>query len=486
MSNSDAYSKRTQLILLLAGPLCMLIIAIIFSKCTSLNGQAALVVGMITWVALWWMTEVVDLGVTALLPLILLPIIQIAEIQDVASVYADKTVILFLGGFLLALGVERVELHLRFATVMLRLFGSRPAYQVLGVLMVSGLSSMWISNTATAMMMLPVVFSLTGFWRKTQDESISQPIRVALLLALAYGCTIGGISTPIGSPPNALLVGFLEKQGITVSFLDWMILVSPLSIFMGIVTWIFLVKVYPKVSFNSFQMGNKASAILPKEQRMGWQQWTVLLIFLCAVSGWVLRGWIPDTQVGFQWLHQIGDAGIALSCGILVLLIPGKASGLLCEWSWVVKKIPWGILILFGGGLSLAFAMERTGLTHTIGDLMKTINYPIWLMLLIVAVIAIFASEIMSNTAQASMIYPIIASISILGENYLLPMLFAGCLGSSLAFMLPAGTPPNAVVFGSHELRIKDMMRVGICLNIIAAIAIASYISLIVDHLHFN
>jgi sodium-dependent dicarboxylate transporter 2/3/5 len=392
-------------------------------------------------------------------------------------------VILFLGGFLLALGIERVELHLRFATVMLRLFGSRPAYQVLGILVVSGLSSMWISNTATAMMMLPVVYSLTRFWRKNQDESVSQPIRISLLLALAYGCTIGGIATPIGSPPNALLIGFLEKKGITVSFLDWFIMVSPVSIFMGMMVWIILVWVYPKLSFKSFPIDNEEAVFLPEQQRMEWQQWTVLFIFLCAVFGWVLRGWIPDTQTGFQWLHRLGDAGIALSCGILVLLIPGKSAGFLCHWTWAVKKIPWGILILFGGGLSLAFAMEKTGLTHAVGGIMQQINYPMWLMLFTIAIIAIFASEIMSNTAQASMIYPIIAGISMSGEAFMLPLLLAGCLGSSLAFMLPAGTPPNAVVFGSHELRIKDMMRAGLYLNLIAALVIASYITLIAGSL---
>lgn len=463
---------------LVAGPIAGLLV-LLFFKPEGLPqvGQATAAVAVL--MAIWWATEAIPVAVTAFLPLILFPVLGIAAIGETAPSYAHPTIYLFLGGFVIALAIERAGLHRRLALTIFRYVDVNGRSLVGGFMVVAALLSMWISNTSTALMMLPIAMSVLAVIRD-QMPGMSQRERsdfeTALLLGLAYGATLGGMTTLVGTPPNAFMSGFMETNyGIEVDFARWMIVGVPLAIIMLPVSWFMLTRIIFKVDFRASpeareemrNLGGHVGPLTKAEVR-------IALLFLLLVIGWIGR---KPLSAAFG-IEGLSDAGIAMTAALAAFLIPsGSQPGSLLNWS-DTQRLPWGVLILFGGGLALAGGMSSTGLTLWIGQQLAPLS-DVHIALLIVAATAlvIFLTELTSNLATTATFLPVIAALAVETGNDPLLFVIPVTLAASCAFMLPVATPPNAIVFSSGYLSIPRMMRAGIVLNIIG-IGVLSVIAL--------
>lgn len=492
------------------------------------------------WMAVWWMTEAVAIPVTALLPLVLFPVMGVMSMADSAAPYANELIFLFMGGFFLAAGMESTGLHRRIALNVVGAVGTSPERLVLGFMLATALISMWISNTATTAMMLPIGLAVVGLFRVgaqgvpgssgANDDDEHQDggqLGVSLMLGLAYAASIGGVATLIGTPPNAVVAGAAsELLGIEIGFAQWMIVGVPVSLIMLPIAWLLLVKVlHPpgRANADADELLARETAALgpmsPAEKR-------VAVIFVMAALGWMLRA--PKTLgsvdlPGLQtWIPELRDSTIAMAAAFLLFLLPRgpaprSAAGLtppasvippsgatpasatastsdsdaasagfnpashdrahsarrLLEWDRA-RRIPWGVLILFGGGLSLARAMDRSGLSTWIGSgIAELASVPNFVIFVAVALLFVFLTEITSNAATATMGMPILAGAGVALGIPPLPLMITAGLAASMAFMLPVATPPNAIVFGSNYLTIPQMARAGFLLNLIAVALIA-------------
>ncbi len=430
--------------------------------------------------AVWWLTEAVPIPATALLPLVLFPLVGAGSIDEAAAPYANPIIFLFLGGFLIALAMERWELHRRIALHILARVGSRPARLIGGFMGTTAFLSMWVSNSATALMMLPIGLSVIRFVEagKTSENSsgadaargVERPgFGLALMLGIAYGASIGGMGTLVGTPPNAFLAGFLsESYGIEVGFGEWLRLGLPLVLIsLPLVFWI-LVKGTVRVGRGEIPgvdalIRTQLAALGPTgaaERRVGF-------VFLMAAVLWIGRPLIEG------WAPGLSDAGIAVTCGLALFLIPaGKGEPRLLDWE-AAERLPWGVLILFGGGLSLAAAIDRTGLNVWLGGVAAGLeNWPPGLFLLLVTAVVVFLTELTSNTATAAAFLPVLGAAAVeLGWD---PRFLAvpAALAASCAFMLPIATPPNAIVYGSGRVFIPQMARAGIWVNLVMILVI--------------
>ena len=432
---------------------------------------AAVVVLMATW----WVTEVISISVTAMLPLILFPVLSITDIDTAAAPYADPMIYLFLGGFMIAIAMQRWELHRRIALNIIRFIGSKPRNIIFGFIVSSAFMSMWVSNTAATLMMLPIGLSVIQLTQKqAKNENLKkqyQNFSVALMLAIAYAANVGGLGTVIGTPTNALVIAFAnEAYGTDISFVQWMSLGLPVVLIGLPIIFYTLVNVVFPVTLKTLPGGKayledeiKRLGMLSKEEKL------VALVFGLVALLWMTR---PLLQ-GF--IPELSDASIAIFGTLLLFLIPVDLKKGIFLMNWTeAKKVPWGVLILFGGGLTLAGAIQRTGLAEWVGGYFTIISaWPVLLILVIIAFIIIMFTEMASNSATAAAFLPVIGSVAIvIGQN---PLLFAipVTMVASCAFMLPVATPPNAIVYGSGLISIPQMTRAGFMLNIFFTLIIS-------------
>jgi sodium-dependent dicarboxylate transporter 2/3/5 len=451
---------------LLAGPGLFLLIQLLVPE-EAMPAGARSVAAVAAMMAILWMTEALPIAVTALLPVVFFPLLGVTDIQGVTANYAHHLVFLFLGGFWIAAAMERSDAHRRIALHVLRIVGSRMDRVILGFMAATAFLSMWLSNTATTMMMLPIALAVTG---RLGDRQCG--FSRSLLLGIAYGASIGGVATLIGTPPNAVLAGVAEKMlGISIPFWKWMLLGLPLSLTMFFVCWWYLTRLC--TSLNTEHLGEESTDLLREELhalgRLRPQEKRVLLVFTTVAFLWVFKSLIP-----LEWIRQLDDSTIAIAGALALFVIPaGTGSNeRLLDWPSAVS-VPWEVLILFGGGFALAQGFQLSGLTEWIGNRLDFLTGTHWLVFVIViALVTIFLTEITSNTATASMLLPIVAGLAGgSGEAAFYPMV-ATALAASFAFMLPVATPPNAIIFASRQITIPEMVRAGIWMNLAGVVLI--------------
>lgn len=454
---------------LLLGPILFFIITNLPFSLVSESGDAVIAVAV--WMIVWWITEAVSIAVTALLPLLLFPLLKIMPIAEVGANYGSPIIFLFFGGFVMALALEKVNLHKRIALTIIKYTGTTPNKVILGFMIATAFLSMWISNTASTVVMLPIAISVIkllvndadGFTKKDQNFSLS------VMLGIAFSANAGGIATVIGTPPNSVLIGLLENEyQIEISFLKWMTIGLPFSIIMVTICYLVLVKwMFPNkgLQFNASKTIintelNKLGVITKKEKM-------VLSIFGVTVFLWIFRTLINEIFPGIA----LSDTVISIGAAITLFAIPFniKKGEFILTWK-DTEKLAWGILILFGGGLSLAKGMSSSGIVAIVTESIAASEISILFTVSLLIVLMLFLTELMSNVALVAVLAPVVAGIAIGMNIPLLYLLIPVTMASSCAFMLPMATPPNAIVFASGYIKVHQMVRAGFILNIIAVI----------------
>ena len=447
-------------------------------------GRATL--AMVAWMATWWMTEAVDIEVTAILPVTLFPLLGIAPVAKAAAPYASDVIFLFLGGFILGLAIERWGLGRRIAFFTLRLTGTRPAAMTGGFMVATAFLSMWISNTACAAMMVPIAISVIDLVARTRsgeggeaiDAGDQRNFATGLLLAVAYSASIGGIATLIGSPPNGIAARFIAQTwGTEVTFLDWMAVGLPFTLLFLPVAWFLLTRVLFPAPFSEVAGGRELiAAQYAKLGPLGPGEKVTLAVFAGAAFLWIFGELLRGAAVaGIRPLAGLTDSGVAMLAALALFLLPvDRARGVRAmDWENAVK-LPWGVLLLFGGGLSLAAAVEANGVSAFIGHATRGLAVlPPLALLVAVVTMTVFLSEVTSNTAQVATMTPVLAAMApALGLDPK-ALVVVCALAASSAYMMPVGTPPNAIVFGTGLVRMPQMVRAGLVLNL-AGIALIS------------
>ena len=454
-------------IFLVLGPLLFILLQF-FDAPEGMSPTAYCMLGITLWMAVWWITEAIPIGVTALLPIILFPLTGALELSITTASYGHKYIFLYMGGFMLAIAIEKWNLHKRIALHVIKLIGTNVSKIILGFMAATAFLSMWISNTATAVMMLPIAMSIVAQLKDNpstkEDENLI--FGKAIMLAIAYSASIGGIATLIGTPPNLVLAGYVEEvYGIEITFWQWAKFGLPIAIPLLFIAWIYLTRFAFKFKQTEFPGGKAEIDRLLKELGpIKSEEKTVLAIFVLTAFCWITRSFILQPI-----LPAIDDTIIAMISGILLFIIPASTSKQrIISWEDAVK-LPWGIILLFGGGMALAAGFESTGLASWFGNQMTLLQGLSLIVLILVIITSVnFITEVTSNLATTAMLLPILAPIAIsLGINPYILMV-ATTVAASCAFMLPVATPPNAVVFGSGYLKIYDMVKSGIWLNIIS------------------
>ncbi|YCH23731.1 SLC13 family permease [Pseudomonas sp. D1-3] len=453
---------------LFLGPL-LLLACIASEPPAGLSREAWLTAGLIGLMATWWATEAIPIPATALLPIPMIPLLGIGTIQQATSPYANPTIFLFLGGFLLGLGMQRWNLHKRMALRTLIAVGNQPARQVGGFMLATALVAMWVSNTATAIMMLPIGLSVISMLTQRGDEREHERFATALLLGIAYAASIGGIATLIGTPPNALLAAYLrENHDVHIGFGQWMLIGVPVSSCMLVFTWWWLTR-------GGFQLEGGDSRAMLRQELAELGNWSagekrVALVFGCTAMAWVTQPLLS------QYVTALDDTLIAMIGAMALFLIPAQREGstrvLLMDWN-TANKVPWGILILFGGGLSLAGTITTTGLAGWIGEGLQGIGtLPLVLIIGVVVLTINMLTEITSNTATAAAFLPLVGALAV--SQGLAPELLAipAAIIASCAFMMPVATPPNALVFGTGLMRIQSMIKAGFVINLYSVVLV--------------
>lgn len=475
--NKDAIVRSTGF---WAGPILFLLILTGFHP-EGMTSQGVAVVAVTIWIAIWWITESVPLPVTSLLPIILFPLLKVMDLGTTTSSYGHPLVFLYMGGFLLAIAIEKTGLHNRIAINIIRSMGTKLHMIILGFMISTGFLSMWISNTATAIMMLPIGLAIIKVASVTEDESTDK-FRKALMLAIAYAASIGGVATLIGTPPNIVFAGVVKDMyGTEISFLQWFMVGFPLAIILLFFAWWYLTRI-------GFPLRN---AVLPggKEEMdsrhaglglMSAGEKRVTVVFLTVAIAWIIRSFVLQ-----KFIPGLDDTIIAMVGGVMLFLIPSgnkKSEGILV-WD-DATKLPWGIILLFGGGLALAASFETSGLAVWIGQRMTGFSVMgVFMMILFMVVIVNFLTEFTSNLATITMILPVLAPIAIAAGIHPFMLMVGATLAASCGFMMPAGTPPNAIAFGSGYLKIWDMIKTGFVLNVISIVLITCLVYFLLGYL---
>ncbi|MBN1407354.1 MAG: DASS family sodium-coupled anion symporter [Calditrichaceae bacterium] len=445
-----------------------------------ISSSAINVAAVAVLMATWWITEAIPIPATALLPIALFPVLGVMKAAEATTQYANHLIFLFLGGFFIAVTMEKWRLHTRIALHTIKLIGVGPSRIILGFMLATAFLSMWISNTATAMMMLPIAMAVvnqaTDFIKKNNIENIdTRPSHfrfgTALMLGIAYAASIGGVATIIGTPPNTIMVGFIEKAyDQQISFASWMAIGLPLAVLMLILTWAYLVKIALPPEIKELPGGRE---VLVRELKnlgpLSKAEKLILIVFCFVAFSWIGRGFIHIEALKF-----VHDSTIAVIGALLLFIIPinFKKGGFLLDWPTAVK-VPWDVILLFGGGLALANGFQISGLDQWIGDQLKILQgAPLLVLVGIIVFVTIFLTEITSNTATSAMMIPIMGSIALAMAIHPYGPIFAAGIAASYAFMLPVATPPNAVIFGSKYVTIPKMAKVGFILNLAGCILI--------------
>jgi sodium-dependent dicarboxylate transporter 2/3/5 len=430
--------------------------------------------------AVWWATEALPVFATAFIPLIAFDPLGIAPIRDAAAPYANPIIYLFLGGFLMALALEKWNLHRRIALAILDRIGTDGRRLIGGFMFVCAMLSMWMTNTSTTMMLLPIVLSVSSVIRENAGDLTArdrQNFQVAMLLGLAYSASIGGLATLIGTPPNALLVGFMaENYGIEISFARWMMIGVPITLIMLPITWFILTRFIFPVNVPASAAVHEHLHVMREEMGpMTAPERRVAIIFGAVIFSWMLRR--PLTE--WLGLSGVSDAGIVMTAAVLLFMMPSgdRTQPQLMTWH-DATRLPWGVLILFGGGLSLAAAVSSSGLALWLGESLAPLN-TLGTAVLVVAAVAlvIFLTELTSNLATTATLLPVVGAIALQAGVPPIVLTVPITIAASCAFMLPVATPPNAIVFATGAISIPQMVRAGIVLNILG-IALVTLISL--------
>lgn len=470
-------TSRRNLVALVLGPALGLLVALILPDSLSFEGRA--VAGCALWMALWWMTEAAPIPVTSMLPLVLFPLFGMAPMSEVAAPYASTVIFLVMGGVMLGLATEKSGLHIRIALLTVRAVGTKPSQIVLGLMVASAFISAWVSNTATAVIMVPIATSIVKLVRQVDEKAAGTKFAASMLLGVAYGVTIGSTATLIGQPPMALMKAYVDESlGIDISFVQWMMVGVPWAVVMVASAWVVLTKFVYRPEVDSITGGKqliqdeiaKLGPMSTAERRIG-------VIFLTAIFFWVFVPFIADISFvadNLPFLGIINDSQVAVAAAIACFLTPAARRGQHSERRHLLvwedsKEVPWGLLLLFGGGLSLSAMFTATGLSKWIGGQVEGLaSMPTWVIIVAVMVVSLGMTELTSNTATAAAFFPIFGAVAVGAGVDPLLMTFVVTLAVCSAFMLPVATPSNAVAFGSGQITIKQMVRAGVWLNFVA------------------
>ncbi|MCP3761154.1 DASS family sodium-coupled anion symporter [Domibacillus sp. A3M-37] len=475
------YMKPSQWVGFLLGPLLFFAILFFFSA-EGLNPEAKAVLAVTVWVAVWWITEAIPIPVTSLLPIILLPITGALDGDTVTAAYGDPIIFLFLGGFMIAIAMEKWDLHKRIAMNIVVLMGTSSKKIVLGFMIATGFLSMWVSNTAAVMMMIPIGTAITyqaaQIVKKSGDKSIDiSSFEKTIIFGIGFAGTIGGLGTLIGTPPNIIMAAAINSlYGITISFADWMFLAAPIVLVLLIVSWLYLVNIAFPVKFKELPGGMELIRSEKKKLgKMSSEEALVLGVFLFAAFMWITR-----TFLWVDIIPGISDAMIAIIAAVLLFILPSKnKGGALLDWS-VSRDLPWGVLLLFGGGLAIAAGFGETGLAEWIGNQLTVLDgLSMFLVVVCVTAFVLFLTEITSNTATATMIMPVLAALALALNVHPFILMMPAAMAANCAFMLPVGTPPNAIIFATGKITIPEMVKAGFWINMFAIVMIVGAMYLI-------
>ncbi|AOY87369.1 anion transporter [Marinobacter salinus] len=457
----------SQIIGLMLGAV-FLLVTLILPPPQTMGADAWAALGMMLLMATWWSTEAIPIPATALLPIVLVPALGLGSIGEATTPYANPIIFLFLGGFTLGLAMQRWNLHRRIALLTLKTVGDEPKRQIGGFMLATAFLSMWVSNTATSIMMLPIGLSVIGMMDASNPDGVRR-YATSLLLAIAYSASIGGIATLIGTPPNALLAAYLsENQGISVGFAQWMLLGIPVTVVMLFAAWWWLTR----RDFGIGQKGDSAMMIRDELAALGpltRGEKLVGLVFVLTASAWIFRPLLSGSLM--PWLS---DTGIAIAAAIVMFIIPVNARERVFVLNWeTAKGIPWGVLLLFGGGLAMAGVISSSGLAEWIaGSLGAAGTLPTLVMIALVAGVIIFLTEVTSNTATAAAFLPLLGALAMSQGVSPILLTVPAAVAASCAFMMPVATPPNAIVFSSGHMKISDMISAGFALNLAGVVVV--------------
>jgi sodium-dependent dicarboxylate transporter 2/3/5 len=454
---------------LFLGPILFVLIVVFFHP-EGLTDSANAVLATAIWIAIWWITEAIPIAVTALLPVVLFPLSGGMDLGQTTASYGHKYVFLYIGGFILALAIEKWKLHKRIALTIIKIVGTSVNNIILGFMIATAFLSMWISNTASAVMILPVGMAIV-IHLKDNPHTIENENLIfgkALMLSIAYSASIGGMATLIGTPPNLVLAGVVKQAyNIEISFSKWFMFGFPISIILLVICWIYLTRFAFKFEQKKFPGGiQEIKKQLKALGKISYEEKIVFTVFILTAFAWIMRSFLLK-----KFIPGIDDTIIAVFFAITLFLIPAKKKDeKIMSWEDAVK-LPWGIVLLFGGGMALALGFESSGLAVWIGEQMNSLgSLPLILLLLILIASVNFLTEITSNLATTAMLLPVLVSLATAIDVNPYFLLVGATLAASCAFMLPVATPPNAIVFGSKYLKIEDMVKKGIWMNIISII----------------
>jgi solute carrier family 13 (sodium-dependent dicarboxylate transporter), member 2/3/5 len=467
---------------LLLGPIAFIIVTLFFHP-EGLSKEANAVLASAVWIAIWWITEAIPIAVTALMPIILFPLSGGMGLNETTASYGHKYVFLYIGGFILAIAIEKWKLHKRIALTIIKIVGTNVINIILGFMIATAFLSMWISNTASAVMILPVGMAIVSQLRDNpatiEDENLI--FGKALMLSIAYSASIGGMATLIGTPPNLVLAGVVKQAyNIEISFAQWFMFGFPIAIILLVICWVYLTRFAFKFKQKEFPGGSQEiKRQLKALGAISYEEKIVFLVFVLTAFSWITRSFFIE-----KFIPQIDDTIIAIFFGVLLFLIPSKEKGVkLMDWEDAVK-LPWGIVLLFGGGMALALGFETSGLAVWIGKQMTSLESVSLILLLLILIASVnFLTEITSNLATTAMLLPVLVSLASAIGVHPYYLLVGATLAASCAFMLPVATPPNAVVFGSGYLKIEDMVKKGFSMNIISILLITLFVYFILPML---
>ena len=465
--------------------LSLFVIILLLPGAAGLSPEGQRVAAVAVLMATWWISEAIPIPATALLPIVLFPALGIMKTSDVTASYGNHLIFLFMGGFLIAVTMEKWNLHKRIALHTIRIIGTGPNRIVLGFMLATGFLSMWISNTATAMMMVPialaVIYQAAASLEKTPGNTVdTRPghfnFGMALMLGVGYSASIGGVATLIGTPPNAILAGVIERTyGVTISFAAWLTFALPLSITLLLITWVYLTRIGFRSEITELPGGrrlidNQLAALGPMSREERW----VLIVFTSVACAWIGR-----SLIDLPLLKTVQDSSIAIAGALILFLIPTnlKRREFLLDWPTAVK-IPWDIILLFGGGFALAHGFQQSGLSQWLAGQLTFLEGASPLVIIFaVALLVIFLTEVTSNTATATVLLPVMAAFAEAMQMHPYGLMITTALAASFAFMLPVATPPNAIVFGTRYITIPQMAKAGIWLNLLGCVLITLFVT---------
>ena len=458
------------------GPLCFILIMLFFNP-DDLEFQGKAILACASWIAIWWVTEPIPIAATSLLPIIIFPLSGGLDIKTTTAAFGHKYVFLFIGSFILAIAIQKWKLHKRIALNIINQVGVNKSNIILGFMIATAFLSMWISNTATSVMILPVGLAIISQLKDDPNtpENENSLFGKALMLAIAYSASIGGMATIIGTPPNMIFAGVIkESYNIEISFFDWFKFGLPLSIFFLFICWFYLTKIAFKFKQKEFSAGKEeVVSQLKGLGKISYEEKTILIVFILTALAWISRSYIL-----VKIIPNLDDTIIAVISAILLFILPSKKSTIKNKLTKIVDwedamKLPWGILLLFGAGMALAQGFDSSGLAIWIGNQLTYLSdVPLVILLLILIASVNFLTEVTSNMATTAMLLPILVSLAVVLDLHPYYLLVSATLAASCAFMLPVATPPNTVVFGSGLLKIEDMFKKGLWLNLISIITL--------------